>query len=87
MNAKLLVKVKKIDELVMSLETIASDDGVDWEGYSDKKVIDEAKWVLSNFREEGHALNDALHSDDDDEKKDARKQLRQLKALVKKGCA
>ena len=75
----------KISELNSSLERISSDDNREIESYTQREVWYEAKWVLSEFFEGGHSSNDALNGESGIEaKKEAQKEVRYLKAFIKK---
>ena len=74
-----------ICELSGSLERISSDDNREIESYTQQEILDEAKWVLSEFFEGGHSSNDALNGESGIEaKKEAQKEVRYLKAFIKK---
>jgi hypothetical protein len=74
-----------ISELAGSLERVSSDDNRDIETYTQQEILDEAKWVLSEFFEGGHSSNEALNGEWGIEaKKEAQKEVRYLKAFIKK---
>ena len=74
----------KSDELYISLETIATDDGKDIKDYTLQEVLNEARYVLSCFYEGGHCNNDWLNSDDKNERKGALKEVKALKSFINK---
>ena len=82
-TAKLLKKAMAITELVNTLDNVAADDRIKVEHMPDEQIISEAKYVLSLFYEGGTVQSEMLESDDAEERKDARKQIRQLKALTR----
>jgi hypothetical protein len=82
-TAKLLKKAMAITELVNTLDNVAADDRIKVEQMPDEQIISEAKYVLSLFYEGGTVQSEMLESDDAEERKDARKQIRQLKALTR----
>ena len=82
-TAKLLKKAMAITELANTLDNISADDRIPVEQMPDEQIISEAKYVLSLFYEGGTVQSEMLDSADPEERKDARKQIRQLKALVR----
>ena len=53
--------------------------------FSDDFIIEEARYVLSNYYEEGHVNNEMLSGEDGpEEKKRAQREVRQLKRFLKK---
>ena len=75
----------KIYELDYSLDTIGSDDGKEREDYTPQEILDEAKYVLSNYTEGGHVLNDELIGEDGAEcQKKARREVAKLKRFITK---
>lgn len=81
-TAKLLKQAMKITELVNTLDNIAADDRIPVEQMPDSQIISEAQYVLGLFQEGGTVQSEMLDSDDPEERKDARKQIRQLKAII-----
>jgi hypothetical protein len=83
---KLATAAAKIDELVLYLEDCVKI--YKWQdALCDTDVIREAKHVLSLFMEEGHSNFERLHDThlyDADDRKQARKEVRQLKNLLNK---
>jgi hypothetical protein len=74
-----------IYELHFSLRNISEDDKKEISDYSQKEIVNEAIWVLSVFNEGGTCCNESLIGDNGKEEQlDARKQVRQLKAFIKK---
>lgn len=81
-TAKLLKKAMAITELANTLDNISADDRIPVEQMPDEQIISEAKYVLSLFYEGGTVQSEMLESDDADERRDGRKQIRQLKAII-----
>lgn len=81
-TAKLLKKAMAITELANTLDNISVDDRIPVEQMPDEQIISEAKYVLGLFGEGGTVQSEMLDSDDPDERKDARKQIRQLRAII-----
>jgi len=79
---KLRTRAMRINELRISLENIAHDDGRKVEDFSDQEILEEAKYVLGTFNESGHANNDCLNSDDGDLFREYYRQYVDLKKLV-----
>jgi hypothetical protein len=76
-----------IDELAYSLDNISTDDKVAVNSYPDEQIVKEAKYVLDLFvnPSQGHINNEALMGDEGPQQQVwARKQVRQLKAFIKK---
>jgi hypothetical protein len=76
-----------IDELAYSLDNISIDDKVAVDSYPDEQIVKEAKYVLDLFvnPSQGHINNEALMGDEGPQQQVwARKQVRQLKAFIKK---
>jgi hypothetical protein len=76
-----------IDELAYSLDNISIDDKVAVDSYPDEQIVKEAKYVLDLFvnPSQGHINNEALTGDEGPQQQVwARKQVRQLKAFIKK---
>jgi hypothetical protein len=74
----------KSDELYISLETIATDDGKAIKDYTLREVLSEARYILSCFYEGGHMNNEWLNSDDIKEKREALKEVKALKSFINK---
>jgi hypothetical protein len=77
----------KIDELAYNLGNISHDDKKQVTDYSAEEIVSEARYVLGLFinPNEGHINNEALRGDEGpDQRQWARKQVRQLKAFIKK---
>lgn len=72
-----------IGELLYSLENICGDDGIKISDAEDWYLIDEAEYVLSTFFEDGHIRNMWL-TDEDGDAKEAKAEVRALKAFIKK---
>jgi len=72
-----------IGELLYSLENICGDDGIEISDAEDWYLIDEAKYVLGTFFEDGHIRNMWLIGDDGDAK-EAKAEVKALKAFIKK---
>jgi hypothetical protein len=76
-----------IDELAYSLDNISTDDKVAVNSYPDEQIVKEAKYVLDLFvnPNQSHINNEALMGDEGPQQQVwARKQVRQLKAFIKK---
>jgi hypothetical protein len=74
-----------IPELTFDLENISMDDKKSISDYTQKEIVHEAEWVLSNFYESGHSLNESLRGDHGPSAKAiAKTQVSQLKAYIKK---
>ena len=83
--AKYHDKASEIFELAESLENIATDDGRTVSDLSQAEVVAEARYVLSTFREGGHANNEDLSGDNGDESMaDAKSQVRLLNRFIRK---
>lgn len=79
-----LKEALKIGELAESLYNISHDDNKNLEDYTQKEIVDEAIYVLSTFYENGHNNNTWLIGEWDLDPKDAKKEVAQLKKLIKK---
>ena len=77
-----LQKCMAIWELKTSLENCASDDKTELADWTDAELMDEAKYVLSCFREGGHSYHDDMH-DESHDKAYRTNMRRQYKALIK----
>ena len=82
MKKTLLQKCMAIWELKTSLENCASDDKTELADWTDDELMDEARYVLSCFREGGHAFHDDMY-DDSHEKSYRANMRKQYKALIK----
>jgi hypothetical protein len=82
--AKFHEEAKKIHELGVSLENISNDDGKEITDYTQAEIVDEARYVLSTFFEGGHCNNDDLTGKDKELRSSAKRQVAQLKRLIKK---
>lgn len=81
----ILTKATDIYELALTLQNISEDDNKDISDFTDKEIVDEAKYVLSTYNESGHANNDELIGEAGPEaKKNAQKEVNKLKQLIKK---
>jgi hypothetical protein len=77
----------KIEELAYNLGNISHDDKKQITDYTVAEIVAEAKYVLGLFVDpnEGHINNEALRGDEGpDQRRWAQKQVRQLKAFIKK---
>jgi hypothetical protein len=72
----------KISELAINLTSIAEDDKKQINEYTLQEVLNEAKYILSCYNESGHMLNEDLDSDDIETRKQAQKQVNQLKKYI-----
>lgn len=75
-------RAKNIEELMYSLGNLAEAEGKKIEDFTPQEIVDEAKWVLSTFYEEGHMLNEKLREGDADERAWARNEIRKLKKFI-----
>jgi hypothetical protein len=76
---------KSIPEMQFAFECICADDKKEPEDYTDEEIVSEAEYRLSNYFEDGHINNDEMRMGDDPEcNKIARKDIRMLKAFIKK---
>ncbi len=75
-------RAKNIDELMYSLGNLAEAEGRKIEDFTQQEIVDEAKWVLGTFYEEGHMLNEKLREGDADERAWARNEIRKLKKFI-----
>ena len=73
-----------ISELQYDLESISQDDNKPIEQYTQKEIVDEAKYVLSLYNEGGTLANEDLYCDDKKVRKEAANQVKQLKQYIKK---
>lgn len=74
-----------IDELEVSLRNISEDDKREVSSYSQKEIVDEAKWVLSVYYESGTISNERLNGEwGAFDKKAAQTDVKKLKAFIKK---
>ena len=80
-----------IPEMQFAFECICADDSkpqgreVTPEDYSDEEIVSEAEYRLSTYFEDGHINSDEMRMGDDPESnKIARKDIRMLKAFIKK---
>lgn len=83
MTPKHIEEASKIYELNLVLENISSDDNRELSSYTIPEVVDEAKYVLSNFFEDGHMLN-AWRIGEDGDKSEAAKEISALRRYIKK---
>lgn len=79
-----LDKALDIGELAESLYNISHDDKKDLSEYSQKEIVAEAEYVLSTFYEGGHNNNSWLLGEWDFDPKTAAKEVKMLKAYIKK---
>jgi hypothetical protein len=76
---------KKIPEMVFAFECICQDDKKEPNDYSDTQIVSEAEYRLYTYFENGHINNDMrLGRDTTEGKKIAQKDVRLLKAFIKK---
>ena len=80
-----------IPEMIFAFECICADDTqsqgreVTPEDYPDEELVSEAEYRLSTYFENGHVNNDEMRIGDDAEcNKIAKKDIRMLKAFIKK---
>ena len=73
-----------IPEMIFAFETICEDDKKQPEDYSDEEIVSEAEYRLMTYFESGH-INDDMRTDDEGVgQKVALKDIRMLKAFIKK---
>lgn len=76
---------KKIPEMVFAFECICQDDNKEPNDYSDAQIVAEAEYRLYTYFEQGHINNDMrLGRETAEGKKIAQKDVRMLKAFIKK---
>jgi hypothetical protein len=66
-----------------TLENCASDDKRELTDWTDEELLDEARYVLSTFREGGHANHDEMTDKDHYDIAHRTMMRRQYKALIK----
>jgi hypothetical protein len=75
----------KSGELKYDLEVISHDDKKEISDYTQEEVVHEAEYVLSNYFEHGHALNDSLSGEDGPvERRKAQQDVAYLRRFIKK---
>ncbi len=68
-----------------AFECICADDKKEPEDYTDEEIVSEAEYRLSTYFEDGHINSDEMRMGDDLEmSKIARKDIKMLKAFIKK---
>ncbi len=82
MKKTILQKCMAIYELQYTLNNCASDDNKELGLWTDAELMEEAKYVLSCFREGGHSYHDDMHDERHDKAYRANMR-RQYKALIK----
>jgi hypothetical protein len=74
-----------IPEMQFAFECICADDKKEPTDYTDAEIISEAEYRLSTYFEDGHINNDEMRLGDDPECNEiAKKDIRLLKAFIKK---
>jgi hypothetical protein len=74
-----------IPEMQFAFECICADDKKEPEDYTDEEIVSEAEYRLSTYFEDGHINSDEMRMGDDLEmSKIARKDIKMLKAFIKK---
>ena len=74
-----------IPEMIFAFETICEDDKKEPSDYTDEEIVSEAEYRLSTYFEDGHINSDEMRLGDDREaNKIARKDIKMLKAFIKK---
>ncbi len=82
---QILRDAMKISEMQFAFECLCADDNKTIDDYTDQEIIDEAEYRLFTYFEPGHINNDNMRLGDDAESRAiARKDIRQLKALIRK---
>jgi hypothetical protein len=79
-NRNLLEQAERIEELKLSLENIAFDDGKELSDLTEDEIIEQATYMLSMFNEEGTMQYEALCDGD----ADMRWQWHELQRFVKR---
>ena len=75
----------KIHELSERMESASNADGIQPEDLTDASILREARWLLEDYCESGHQLNDALIGDEGAEtKRLAQAEVRALRAFIKR---
>lgn len=74
----------KIFELENDLKNISSADNKNIEDYTQKEIVEEAEYVLSLYSEGGTAANEDFNCDDAKVRKEAGKEVKQLKNYIRK---
>ena len=77
----------KIYEFSYDLDTIGECDGKEREDYTPQEILNEAKYVLSNYTEGGHVLNYELTGEDGngaEEMRNAKREVAKLKRFITK---
>jgi len=75
----------KIRELHQSLLNISQDDNKEIEDYTDSEIVNEAKYVLSTYFENGHMNNDMFNGEyGAAEQRAATQDIRKMKVLIAK---
>ena len=73
----------KIHELSERMDSASNADGIQPEDLKDAIMLREARWLLEDYAESGHQLNDALIGDEGaDAKRRAQGEVRALRAFV-----
>jgi len=74
-----------IPEMQFAFECICADDKKEPTDYTDAEIVSEAEYRLSTYFEDGHINNDEMRLGDDPESNEiAKKDIRLLKAFIKK---
>ena len=73
----------KIGELQYTLDNISADDCKALTEYTQAEIVNEAKYVLSCFFENGH-MNNAWLNGEDGDSAEAIQQVKQLEKFIKK---
>lgn len=75
----------KIRELHQSLLNISQDDNKEIEDYTDSEIVNEAKYVLSTYFENGHINNDMFNGEYGAvAEREATQDIRKMKVLIAK---
>lgn len=83
MKKTTLQKCMAIWELKTSIENCASDDKTEITSWTDAELMDEARYVLSTFREEGHFNHHEMTDEENYDREHRTMMSKQYKALVK----
>ena len=86
MDTKIYLDCLNSLELSLSLENLLNDKDISIKDLTSKEILEEAKWVLFWFSEEGHYLYNGIHNIDStpEDVKYAKKEFKILKDFIKK---
>ena len=85
MTRPIVQEALKIDEMIFAFECICPSEDKDPEDFTDDEIVEEAEYRLFTYFEDGHTNNDDMRLGNDPEcRKQARTDIRKLRALIKK---